>query len=53
MIGYGAGAWIDARLHTAPWFMLTFLLLGTGAGFVNIFRTINHDADEAEKDDNT
>jgi F0F1-type ATP synthase assembly protein I len=40
MIGYYIGAFIDKHAHTAPVFTLVFVLLGMGAGIVNIFRTL-------------
>lgn len=39
-IGYFAGAAIDRHFHTAPVFTMVFILLGIGAGFLNVFRTL-------------
>ena len=47
MIGYGIGVWLDKLFHTSPWLMLAFLLLGIGAGFLNVFRTIFRDTDDS------
>lgn len=41
LIGYGIGAWLDSKLHTAPILTVVFLLLGIGAGFINLFRVMN------------
>ncbi len=35
-IGGGFGWWLDSRLHTKPWLMLVFLLLGIAAGFKGV-----------------
>jgi F0F1-type ATP synthase assembly protein I len=35
-----AGMWVDAKLHTAPWFMLIGALLGASAGFYSMFRVL-------------
>jgi ATP synthase protein I len=40
LIGYYAGITIDKHTHTAPLFTLIFLLLGIGAGMLNVFRTL-------------
>ncbi len=40
MIGYYIGVFIDKHAHTAPVFTMIFLLLGMGAGIVNIFRAL-------------
>ena len=49
MIGLGAGYYGDRWLGTSPWLMLTGLLLGVAAGFVNLFRSAR--AAERELDD--
>lgn len=35
-----AGMWLDAKLHTGPWFMLIGALLGASAGFYSMFRVL-------------
>ncbi|MDH5509635.1 MAG: AtpZ/AtpI family protein [Nitrospinota bacterium] len=40
LIGFGMGLWIDRWLGTKPWFMLLFILLGVGAGFLNVYRVV-------------
>jgi predicted F0F1-ATPase subunit len=43
MIGYCIGYWLDKHLHTTQIFTIIFIVLGMGAGFLNIFRTLNKD----------
>ena len=38
LVGTGFGLWLDRRLETLPWFTLIFILLGFGAGIMNVFR---------------
>lgn len=38
LVGVGIGLWIDKHLATLPWFTLIFILLGFGAGIMNVFR---------------
>jgi ATP synthase protein I len=40
LIGAGIGIWLDRWLHTQPWLMLLFLLLGTVAGFYNVVKSL-------------
>ena len=42
-IGIGIGWYLDKRFHAAPVFLIIFMLLGIGAGFINVFRTLNKD----------
>ncbi|NLC58048.1 MAG: AtpZ/AtpI family protein [Armatimonadetes bacterium] len=37
-IGWFIGQWLDARLGTTPWLTVLFTLLGTAAGFIELFR---------------
>ncbi|MDR0882903.1 MAG: AtpZ/AtpI family protein [Candidatus Adiutrix sp.] len=37
LIGLYAGWWLDQKLGTAPWLLLTGLLVGVAAGFKNLF----------------
>ncbi|HVY62970.1 MAG TPA: AtpZ/AtpI family protein [Planctomycetota bacterium] len=39
--GYLLGSWLDRTLGTAPWLMVTCVLLGTVAGFVELIRLLN------------
>jgi len=40
VIGYFAGSWIDRRLGSEPWGIVTGVLLGTAAGFFELFRMV-------------
>jgi len=46
----GGGLWLDRRLHTAPWLMLTGVLMGfTGSGYT-IYRAVKKlESDEEGK----
>jgi ATP synthase protein I len=37
-IGVGIGLLLDYWLGTKPWFMLVFFMLGSVAGFMNVYR---------------
>lgn len=50
LIGLGMGLALDRWLGTAPWFMLLFIIFGTAAGFLNVYRIATKD-DEAFRDD--
>ena len=39
-IGTAIGVWLDRWLHTQPWLMLVFLLLGVVAGFYNVVKSL-------------
>lgn len=38
-----AGQWLDRRFGTAPWLMLSTLLLGAGGTFYSIYRKLMAD----------
>lgn len=38
MVGLGMGYVIDGWLGSRPWFMLVFMILGLGAGVLNVMR---------------
>ncbi len=40
-MGYGIGAWLDHKFQTKPALTIVFVLLGIGAGFINLFRVMN------------
>ena len=40
VLGYLAGDYVDARMATGPWGVVTGVMAGTGAGFLNLFRTV-------------
>ena len=35
------GLWIDGELGTAPLFLIVFLVMGMGAGFVSVYKTVS------------
>ena len=39
LAGVGVGLWLDRRIETLPWFTFIFILLGFGAGIMNVFRS--------------
>ena len=40
-VGVAIGLLLDYWLETKPWLMIVFFLLGSAAGFLNIFRTMS------------
>ncbi|MGO1118920.1 AtpZ/AtpI family protein [Rhodovibrionaceae bacterium A322] len=40
-LGVAIGLYLDSELGTKPWMLILFLLLGTGAAFMNIVRAAN------------
>lgn len=40
LVGFLAGDYLDDRLGTAPWLTLLFFLLGTAAGFAQVYRLV-------------
>ena len=55
-VGVAIGLFLDYWLETKPWLMLVFFILGSAAGFLNIFRVMSgfgyaagYDAKSAEK----
>jgi F0F1-type ATP synthase assembly protein I len=34
------GRWLDNRFNTAPWLMITGLVIGIVGGFISFFRTV-------------
>lgn len=41
LIGTGGGYLLDRYLHTRPWVMIIGFILGSIAGFRNLFRILN------------
>lgn len=39
-LGTGGGVWLDNHLHTQPLFTLIGFVLGSTAGFVELFRAV-------------
>lgn len=44
--GYFLGSYIDKKLNTAPWFMLSLVLLGITGSFIEIFKLIKKLSEE-------
>ena len=40
VIGWLFGSWLDKKLGTDPWLMLTFTLIGVAAGFYEMFKIV-------------
>ena len=38
--GYFLGSYLDRKLNTAPWFMLSFVMLGIIGSFIEFFKLI-------------
>lgn len=41
VLGYLLGSYLDEKLGTSPWLVVSGVLLGTAAGFVELFRTVS------------
>ena len=51
VVGSGIGYGLDCFFSTSPLFMIIFLLLGSIAGFLNIYRIVKYQEDQNfEKD---
>ena len=46
-----AGMWIDAKFHTAPWFMLIGAIAGASAGFYSMFRVLMSEDKRMDEED--
>lgn len=42
-IGVAGGIWLDAHLHSRPWFTVILSLLGVAAGMYLAVRSVMHD----------
>jgi F0F1-type ATP synthase assembly protein I len=40
-LGYFLGSYLDRRLGTSPWLVVAGVVLGTTAGFVELFRSVS------------
>jgi len=40
LLGYLLGSYLDRRLGTSPWMTVAGVVLGSTAGFVQLFRTV-------------
>jgi ATP synthase protein I len=38
VLGLAVGSWMDAKLHTAPWLKLLWIVIGIAAGFRELVR---------------
>ena len=47
--GVGIGYYLDRWLHTAPWFLVIFLIAGVIAGFRNMYRLLRREIDLSRK----
>lgn len=50
VVGVAIGWWLDRVLGTAPWLLLLFVVLGTAAGILNVWRVAVPKEDGAPKD---
>lgn len=51
-VGYFAGAYIDKRLHTRPWFTIILFLAGVGASIKAMVRIARqYKAENPDEDD--
>ncbi len=48
--GYFLGSYLDKKLNTAPWFMLSFILLGITGSFIEFFKLIKKLSRENDND---
>ncbi|MBF0142704.1 MAG: AtpZ/AtpI family protein [Magnetococcales bacterium] len=44
LVGLGLGYLLDQWLGTGPWCMVASLFFGVAAGFLNVYRAVNPDA---------
>ena len=40
VLGYLVGDYVDVKMEIGPWGVVTGVMVGTGAGFLNLFRTV-------------
>lgn len=50
LIGAGLGYLLDRWLGTNPWFLIAGVLIGTVAGFLNVYRIISRIMDQDKTD---
>jgi F0F1-type ATP synthase assembly protein I len=51
VVGYFIGNWLDGKLHTAPYLMILFSLLGLVAAGRETIKLLKMAADDEEKPD--
>lgn len=49
-VGVGIGWLLDSWLNTKPWMMILFVLLGSAAGMLNVYRTMTSQQKTREKE---
>ena len=49
-LGVGIGYYLDKWLHTEPWLLIVFLLLGVIAGFRSLYRAMKRLQKEESED---
>lgn len=47
--GYFLGNYLDSKLNTSPWLMLSFIMLGIVGSFIEFFKLIKKLSDENKK----
>lgn len=52
VIGYWFGHWLDGKLGTDPWLMISFLIIGTVAGMRSLYRTAKRALEEQSASSN-
>ena len=40
LLGYLIGDYVDVKIDARPWGVVTGVMVGTGVGFLNLFRTV-------------
>jgi len=50
LLGLGVGWGLDRWLGTAPWLLLTFMLLGIAAGIMSVIRSGNRANERTDKE---
>ena len=50
-VGYFAGSWLDEKLGTEPFLMIVFVLLGTAAGMLSLYRAARRALGEQRSDE--
>ena len=40
VLGYLIGDYVDVKIDARPWGVVTGVMVGTGVGFLNLFRTV-------------
>jgi ATP synthase protein I len=48
LVGAGIGYFLDKTLGTKPWFLVSLLLIGACAGFLNVYRFIKKEEEKKE-----